>query len=506
MKKICISLSALLALFMTACTEDYTVPNNLTVNNPESALAASDVTVTPAGATSLVIADFINEDGTDKQQLTVGNLKIEQSKIPSNSYLRPKVYLSMSSDFSGKTNKVYEVKGANMTDGTITISPSVLSKLYNDSITRRPDVVTIYLASKVDVITNKTSIATIGDSEGAKYFPLNAINFTPDAVIFESAYYYIGALTTNKKYQFTNASGGSFYDDPVITATIPALGDGWHWFRLAGESSFNADGSINWDLEGSNKTSICPVNQNDEGIKGKCINGTQSWHLIESSEFYAYRVTINLLDMTYTITGLKPIMYYTGDANGWSFSPLVKDNDGWYNGFYYIFKKDGQSTWGFKFSPEKYEGDWGKTYGWSDEGKYKLVLGDITGNLDLVDDNQSGFYQISVNPDELSYKLSPIEVLSIIGTAAGGWTRENDIDMKYDTKNRCWTVTADLAAGEYKIRANHEWIISWGVKNGGGFTTQGGATNMQLETAGKYLVKFAPEAEGYGNLTLELVE
>ena len=58
MKKICISLSALLAIFLTACTEDFTVPNNLTVNNPESALTASDVTVTPAGATSIVIADY----------------------------------------------------------------------------------------------------------------------------------------------------------------------------------------------------------------------------------------------------------------------------------------------------------------------------------------------------------------------------------------------------------------------------------------------------------------
>lgn len=47
MKKTSISLMALLALFMTACTEDYTVTNDLTVNLPESTLEVSDVTVTP---------------------------------------------------------------------------------------------------------------------------------------------------------------------------------------------------------------------------------------------------------------------------------------------------------------------------------------------------------------------------------------------------------------------------------------------------------------------------
>ena len=109
MKKISISLSALLALFMTACTEDFTVPNNLTVNDPESALAVSDVTVTPAGATSLVIADFINEDGTDKQQLPVANVQVAQGKMPVNSSLTPRVYMTTSSDFSGATTPVYEI-------------------------------------------------------------------------------------------------------------------------------------------------------------------------------------------------------------------------------------------------------------------------------------------------------------------------------------------------------------------------------------------------------------
>lgn len=171
MKKISISLSALLALFMTACTEDFTVPNNLTVNDPESALAVSDVTVTPAGATSLVIADFINEDGTDKQQLPVANVQVAQGKMPVNSSLTPRVYMTTSSDFSGATTPVYEIVNATLSDdGTVTISPSVLSNLYRDKISRKPDVATLYLATKVEVVTNKTSIAVIGD-KGGKYYP-----------------------------------------------------------------------------------------------------------------------------------------------------------------------------------------------------------------------------------------------------------------------------------------------------------------------------------------------
>ena len=149
MKKINISLLALLAFIMTACTEDFSVPNNLTVNNPESAITESDVTVTPVGATSITIADFINEDGTDKQQLPIGNIQVAPGKLPANSYIQSKVYMSLSPDFE-KAEKVYEVENATLTsDGALSISPSVLSHLYSDNITRKPDVVTIYLATKV---------------------------------------------------------------------------------------------------------------------------------------------------------------------------------------------------------------------------------------------------------------------------------------------------------------------------------------------------------------------
>jgi hypothetical protein len=75
-------------------------------------------------------------------------------------------------------------------------------------------------------------------------------------------------------------------------------------------------------MEGANKTSICPVVQNDEAREGKCMNGTQSWHLIQGADEAKYRITIDLLEMTYKIEGLSaiPEYYPVGTVTSWNAS------------------------------------------------------------------------------------------------------------------------------------------------------------------------------------------
>ena len=510
MKKISISLLALLAFIMTACTEDYSVPNNLTVNNPESAMAESDVTVTPAGATSITIADFINEDGTDKQQLSIGNIQVAQGKLPANSYIQSKVYLSLSPDFEN-AEKVYEVKNATLTsDGALSISPSVLSHLYSDSITRKPDVVTIYLATKVLVVTNNTSVATVGDNAG-KYFPLNAISFTPDAVKLEDAYYYIGAVTTNNTYQFANASGGSFYDDPEISVIVPALGEGWHWFRIAGASSFNADGSINWDLENANNTSICPVNQNDEGIEGKCINGTQSWHLIESEVYASYRITINLLEMTYSIKGIKaiPEYYPVGTLTGWNANTKTAA----------MFPTSGNTVtmttyftgaWDMRMWPAENFGNWdkGKAIGISENGG-NAASGSLCWNTEN-DGNlaspEAGYYTLDCDYKNMTYQWTKhsdqapatYEKIGLVG-ANDDWG--NDIFLTQvtntsgnDHPTHLWyalDVKIDYCSWGVQFRANAAWDKQWGKGDQGfPFGESNTTSNIEGVEPGTYNIYF----------------
>lgn len=472
---------ALLALFMTACTEDYTVTNDLTVNLPESTLEVSDVTVTPTGPTSINIVDYLNEDGTDKEQLNVAQVSVATGKMPANTTLQPKVFMSTSASFDDATSDIYEVENASFdANNNISISPSVLSKLYSDKITRKPDTQTIYLATKVMTVTNKTTVATVG-SEGGKYFPLNAISYTPDAVKFESAYWYIGALTTSKQYQFSNASGQSFYDDPEISVVIPASNVDWHWFRLAGESSFNADGTINWDLENANKTSICPESQNDEGTEGKCINGTQSWHLIESADYVSYRITVNLLDMTYTIKGISaiPEYYCVGTVTKWNAGTKVSA----------MFPTSGNTVtlttyftgaWDMRMWPAENFGDWssGTAIGTAVNGD-KAPSGTLcwnTANDGNLASPEAGYYTLDCDMENMTYQWTKCAdqnpaTYEKIGLVGGNDDWNNDIfltKVENDSGNdtHLWyalNVTIESCSWGVKFRANGSWDVKdWG--------------------------------------------
>ena len=474
---------ALLALFMTACTEDYTVTNDLTVNLPESTLEVSDVTVTPTGPTSINIVDYLNEDGTDKEQLNVAQVSVATGKMPANTTLQPKVFMSTSASFDDATSDIYEVENAYFdANNNISISPSTLSKLYSDKITRKPDTQTIYLATKVMTVTNKTTVATVG-SEGGKYFPLNAISYTPDAVKLEDAYYYIGALTTSKEYKFTNKSGKSFYDDPIISAVIPAFNVDWHWFRIAGESSFNADGSINWDMENANKTSICPEVQNDEAREGKCINGTQSWHLIEGAEEAKYRITIDLLEMTYKIEGLSAIPeYYTvGTVTSWNDKEKVSamfptsSNTVTLTSYF-------TGAWDMRMWPAENFGNWdkGKAIGIAENGG-KDPAGKLCWNTDN-DGNlaspEAGYYTLNCDMENMTYEWIKCAdqnptTYEKIGLVGGNDDWNNDIFLTQVQSNNSdgkpthlWyalNVTIESCSWGVKFRANGSWDVKdWG--------------------------------------------
>lgn len=75
--------------------------------------------------------------------------------------------------------------------------------------------------------------------------------------------------------------------------------------------------------------------------------------------------------------------------------------------------------------------------------------------------------------------------MGIIGPAqAGGW--DNDTDMTYNREEGCWEVTIELAADEFKFRANDGWDINVG---GSLDNLTPGGDNIRNATAGTYTVK-----------------
>ena len=97
-------------------------------------------------------------------------------------------------------------------------------------------------------------------------------------------------------------------------------------------------------------------------------------------------------------------------------------------------------------------------------------------------DPGAGFYKIDLDAGKLSYTLTKIESVSIIG-GFNDWS--GDVEMTYNSAEGCWEVTTDAVSGEYKFRANHDWGINWGGTVNS--LTQDGA-NLSI-TAGTHTFK-----------------
>lgn len=186
-------------------------------------------------------------------------------------------------------------------------------------------------------------------------------------------------------------------------------------------------------------------------------------------------------------------IYEIGNSHGWSTSmPLFcKDSDGKYQGYYYL-------NGGFKFKPhaDNWDGDWGQ----DPNGPEGALIDDGEQDCQAA----AGFYQIDVDLVAMTYKITAVNSISIIGTVNGSW--DTDTDMTYNTTTGAWEVTTTLNAGKMKFRMNHDWTISWGGANGDSTAysnlTQHGGTDLDLTEAGTYKIELYITYEGNNKVVI----
>ena len=333
------------------------------------------------------------------------------------------------------------------------------------------------------------------------------ITAIPKAPQISQNYYIVGGpndwgeSAKNKMLKF-NHSGMDVYEDPIFTVIFNASeGDTWFaigddeacdaitndgdWSKLFGTTSGNGENGLSGSL--SRRTSL----SDDGSFK---VDGTAKF----------IRIQINMSEMTYTITPLNfaEYIYEAGVNNNWGADaqPLYcPDGNGTYTGFFYAQDADWSDGKGaFKFT--------GAFNSW-DEGNYGTgTINDDGLSGTLIDDGGSGnvlaepgFYKADVNLADMTYQLTPITGIGLIGPAqAGGW--DTDTDLTYNPETRAFEGTIELAADQYKFRANDGWDINWGgtLEN----LTQDGS-NLAIEKAGKYFIQFFPlcETKSYAVVT-----
>ena len=343
-------------------------------------------------------------------------------------------------------------------DGTMVASDLqnfVASQFGRRPVERAVDAtVSMWLSNGITTVKTATS----------SIFQIKAI---PQAPVIETAYYLTGSINgwdnNDTTYKLTN-DGSDPYENPVFKLRIPAPEDGSNIeFKMTPESGIGGD----W--------SGCLAAASEEG---RFNYGNDGGNLVITADPDAlfYDLVFNMLDQTWTATpvGFSEFIYEIGNESGWSENhPLYGNGLGQYSAVIYL---NGE----FKFKPNKdnWDGDWEKASGDANSG---TLTADGGPNVDAV---EAGFYFVQVDLKEMTYKLTSVTSISIIGSVRGSW--DTDIDLTYNEMLKCWEARETLNAGEFKFRLNHDWAINWG----GTFDNLvADGANLQLAADGPYIIR-----------------
>ena len=182
------------------------------------------------------------------------------------------------------------------------------------------------------------------------------------------------------------------------------------------------------------------------------------------TDYTQYIITVNTNDMTYDVEGLAyaDMIWQAGNANGWG-SPAAglknkgwknaRNNDGDYFGFMYLngdFKfRSGKDNWN---AP-----DWGLDEAFDDYSGALLTQSQTNLNA------PAGFYMVEANIADMTYELTPITTIGVIGSFPGNSWGSDQAKLTYNTATGAWEGRCEIPDGVmFKFRANDGWDINWG--------------------------------------------
>lgn len=168
------------------------------------------------------------------------------------------------------------------------VATADVANIVTQEFGRRPELRTLTLKTTVYAWTSADKTDRVSTSKNIE------VKVKPVAPVIESAYYYIGVLGTDKSHPMTKEADG------VYSVTVPAKGD-WHWFKIAPESGFGANGNFDWANENN---CLCAPSKDCEATEGKFVigGGKYSWHLVEPEGATSFTIKVDLYEMNYSIT------------------------------------------------------------------------------------------------------------------------------------------------------------------------------------------------------------
>lgn len=355
---------------------------------------------------------------------------------------------------------------------------------------KAPEERTLNVAVEADVTITTDDGAIIAEKKATPF----TLKVTLDAPQISEHYYLIGAPSSwnlgDTSLPFSH-SGKNVYDDPVFTCTFP-VEDGEVWFAITDDVTLEEN---DWSYVFG-----CAEGNGENGMEGKLkrrtgLDNDGSWKVVVDGDAKFLRVTLNMMDYSYTIEKLNfgPYIYEIGNESSWAISnPLYcGDGNGNYQGYYYL-------NGAFKFKPNL--NDWIGDYECSGEGTL------TQDGSDNCPDPGAGFYQINVDLAAMTYSLTKVTSITCVGNH-NGWNQADEAQhMTYNTELGCWELTSELTNG-FKFAMNDDWTISWGGANDDPTAydnlTQNNGKDLNVPDGdGTYLVRLYISYEGNNRVEL----
>lgn len=466
---------------LASCSDDYTDWANPQSNAANEAAEKFTMTVTP-----LVSAIDFTTETADSIQLFTTNLAAGQAD-----------QYNLTISAADKTETATIVASA---DGKVAAADiqNAVATIYGKAPTPR----TLAVGTQADV-TITTADGSVVASKSGEPFALNVKLLAP---YISEHYYIIGAPSSwslgDTSLPFTH-SDVNVYDDPVFTVMFPVT-DGEYWFAIADDKT---------DVAGNDwKTLLgCAEGNGNNGTSGSIIRrneaasdlGDCSWKVTVAGDAKYIRMTINMMDYTYSIEKLNfgESIYMPGNPQGWNpaTAPMLKCNNynGVYTGYAYM---DGD----FKFTLGP---NWDSEYNYSTFNTYSDGFsGEGTGNINQAN---AGYYYIEANVPSASLTASAASfVIKGDVTPSGYNDWSTGYPMTYDKSEDCWTATLYLFPADnsstwgfkFVDEARNTWL-------GGSFDNICDGGNLNVTEAGTYTVKFYPSrSNGHANMYATLTK
>lgn len=450
MKKISFYLISLFAaVVFTACDEDFKDWAAPQTNEQES---AKNLSFTVANA----------ELAYDLAQITADSIGIAKQTALTNeadTKVTYEVLIDKTADFSGKLTYPLTIS-----NGTLKIAKTDLQEAVDKCYGKRPLARELFLRVIAYVATPAEQVSR-AQGEDLK------VTVTPEAPIIESAYYVTGDLVGEDSWGPTtlvkfNHSGKDVYEDPTFTLIMECPKDKAN-FKIIPMSG-TGEGADFWGA------ALGTAVNEDPALEGTIIGGPDAGAIQVAKQGWV-KITLNMMAYTYTMEPLdvSPYLWAPGNHNGWADSfakpaGLFSINmDMVYVGHMYL---DGE----FKFTPKA---NWDSEY--ASDG---TADGLATSGANLKAD--AGFYYVKADIAQMKYELIQAAWGMIGNATVGGW--DTSTAMAYDRASNCWSVTTDLVAGEFKFRANNEWVLDMGGSTEK-LVLKGG--NIAVTAPGNYTIK-----------------